>query len=189
MSRVVIVSARVGAGHDGAARELARGFRERGMEVDRLDFLDLLPGRLGRLLCGFYHRQLTVAPRSWDWLLGLLGTRVMAGLARRFARLAASRLSEVVDHDVVLTVSTYPLATHALGHLKARGGLAAPLAVYLTDPSVHRLCVSRLAEITVAPNEIAAAQARRWGAGHTVVSSPRVARGFRPGRSPVERGR
>ncbi|WP_285486683.1 glycosyltransferase [Amycolatopsis taiwanensis] len=187
VTRVVIVSARVGAGHDGAACELARRFRERGMRVDRLDFLDLLPGRLGRILCGFYQRQLTVAPRSWDWLLALLGTRVIAGLARRFARLATPGLGEVIDRDVVLTVSTYPMATHTLAHLKAIGGLAAPLAVYLTDPSVHRLCISPLAQLTVAPNEIAADQAQRWGARRTVVARPLVAPEFRPPRSWAER--
>lgn len=189
VKRVLIVSARVGAGHDGAARELARRFRGRGVRVDCLDFLDLLPGRLGRLVCGFYHRQLTVAPQSWDWLLALAGTPVIAGLACRFARLAASGLGEVVDRDVVLAVSTYPLATHALAHLKARGGLTAPLAVYLTDPSVHRLCVSPLADITVAPNEIAATQARRWGARCAVVNRPLVAPEFRPVRSRAERAR
>lgn len=187
VTRVVIVSARVGAGHDGAARELARRFRERGARVDRLDFLDLLPGRLGRMLCGFYHRQLTVAPRSWDWLLALLGTRLVAGLARRFSRLAAPGLGEVLDRDVVLAVSTYPMATQTLAHLKATGGLAVPLAVYLTDPSVHPLCVSPLAELTVAPNETAAGQVRRWGGRQAVVARPLVAPEFRPSRSWAER--
>jgi hypothetical protein len=72
--RVVIVSARVGSGHDGAARELARGFRARGLRVDCVDFLDLLPGRVGPLLCDVYRRQLTAAPWSWDWLLAASST-------------------------------------------------------------------------------------------------------------------
>jgi hypothetical protein len=127
--RVVIVSARVGAGHDGAARELARKYRARGLQVDRVDFLDLLPGRLGRVLCAAYRRQLTVAPRSWDWLLAAMGTSPLAGAARRSTRLAGPRLVEILGPDVVLAVSTYPLATHALALLKARGELTAPLVV------------------------------------------------------------
>src|SRR2546430_697337 len=67
MTRIVIVSARVGAGHDGAAYALAD--RLTGHDVEVLDFLDFLPGALGRRLRDFYHRQLEVLPRSWDWTL------------------------------------------------------------------------------------------------------------------------
>ena len=62
--RVVIVSARIGAGHDGAARELARRLRLGGFRVDRVDFLDLLPGRLGEALCALYRWQLSALRTS-----------------------------------------------------------------------------------------------------------------------------
>jgi len=84
-------------------------------------------------------------------------------------------------------MSTYPLASHALAQLKARGELTAPLAVYLTDPAVHRLCVTPLADLTIAPNEFAARQARTLGAGRTTVMRPLVAPGFRPPHSADER--
>jgi hypothetical protein len=87
---------------------------------------------------------------------------------------------DALGSDTTLTISTYPLATHALVNLKRHGMLTAPLAVYLTDPSVHRICVTSGAELTVAPNETAARQARRLGAARTVVASPLVAPGFRP---------
>src|SRR5262245_13921356 len=132
MDRVVIVSARIGAGHDGAAKELARRLGERGSTTEVVDFLDLLPGPLGRLLCGFYHRQLQVAPRSWDWLLGALGSPAPAAVAHRFAGLAAPKLAEAVS-GARLVVSTYPLATLAAARLKARARLEAELVAYLTD--------------------------------------------------------
>jgi hypothetical protein len=179
MKRIVIVSARVGAGHDGAAKELCRRLADEDTRVDRYDFLDLLPGRLGRVLCDTYHRQLQVAPSSWDWMLAAFGSPLLGAAARWFAGLAKQSLTEVLGSDTTLAISTYPLATHALASLKRRGTLAAPLAVYLTDPSVHRLCVSSQAELTIAPNEIAARQARRMGAGQTMVASPLVAPGFR----------
>jgi UDP:flavonoid glycosyltransferase YjiC (YdhE family) len=187
MNRIVIVSARVGAGHDGAAKELSRRLADEDTRVDRYDYLDLLPGRLGRMLCDTYHRQLQVAPSSWDWLLTAFGSPLLGAAARRLAGLAAQSLTEVLGSDTTLAISTYPLATHALASLKRRGTLAAPLAVYLTDPSVHRLCVSSRAELTIAPNEIAALQARRLGAGRTMVASPLVAPGFRPVADGAER--
>jgi len=189
MTRVVIVSARVGAGHDGAAREIERRLVARGLHVEQVDFLDLLPGRLGQLLCELYRRQLTVAPRSWDWLLTALDTVALAAAGRWFARLAVRRLGEVLGPDVVLAVSTYPLATHALAVAKARGTLAAPLAVHLTDPSVHRLSVSPAADVTIAPTATAARQARAFGGGRTIVAGSLVAPEFRPLSSPDERVR
>ncbi|WP_051792513.1 glycosyltransferase [Amycolatopsis jejuensis] len=187
MTRVVIVSARVGAGHDGAARELDRWFTRRGAHVVRADFLDLLPGRLGELLCSAYHRQLSTVPRSWDWLLGALGTPALAGMTRRFTALAAPRLRELLGDDTDIVVSTYPLATHAVARLRRSHELTAPLVGYLTDPSVHRLCVSPDATLTVAPNETAARQARALGAGRTIVSRPLVAPGFHPAAGIAER--
>ncbi|MDT7801748.1 MAG: processive 1,2-diacylglycerol beta-glucosyltransferase [Actinomycetota bacterium] len=166
MTRIVIVSARVGAGHD--------------VEVlDFLDFLDYLPGSLGRRLRDFYHRQLEVLPRSWDWTLSALGTGWGAGPAARAATFACERL-ETALAGAGLAVSTYPLATQALAALRTRHTLTAPLAVYLTDPSVHRLCVHRGADPHIAPNHHAAAQARSLGAPDVAVAAPLVGSRFRP---------
>ncbi|WIX76763.1 hypothetical protein QRX50_35775 [Amycolatopsis carbonis] len=121
MERVVIVSARIGAGHDGAAKELARRMGERGTPSDVVDFLDLLPGRLGRILCGAYHRQLQVAPRSWDWLLGALGSPGLAAAAHRFAGLAVEKLAAAVD-GAQLVVSTTRLPRSPPGGCERKGG-------------------------------------------------------------------
>jgi UDP-N-acetylglucosamine:LPS N-acetylglucosamine transferase len=179
-SRVVIVSARIGAGHDGAAAELTRRLRARGFAVACHDYLDLLPGRLGQRLCDAYHRELEIAPRSWDWVLKAVGSGPLARLAARLSTLAAGGLRAALDPPPALVVSTYPLASQALGELRRRGELAAPLAVYLTDPSVHRLAVNAHADLHLTPNRHAAIAARRLGAARAVVSQPLVARGFRP---------
>jgi len=99
------------------------------------------------------------------------------------------RLLAALGPDVALAVSTYPLATHALARMKVTGDLHAPLAVYLTDPSVHRLSVAPVADLTIAPTDRAAVQARRLGAGPTIATPPLVAPQFRPLRSTTERNR
>ena len=55
---VLVVSASMGAGHDGAARELRRRLERRGDTVDLVDFLDLMPLRFGRVLRASYRLQL-----------------------------------------------------------------------------------------------------------------------------------
>ncbi|HEY3748510.1 MAG TPA: glycosyltransferase [Pseudonocardiaceae bacterium] len=182
--RILIVSAPIGAGHDGAAHELAD--RLRSHRVEHIDFLDLLPGRIGKRLCDAYHHQLEWAPRSWDWLLGALGSPALTALTVRASALACRGLLAVTGEDTDLIISTYPIASHATAHLRARGQLTAPFAVYLTDPSVHRLCVSPTADLHIAPNETAAAQARRFGARWVEIAGPLVGSAFRPVASVAE---
>jgi hypothetical protein len=56
--RVVIVSAGIGAGHDGAATEIGRQLRETGVVAEHFDFLDPLPVGWGRTIQRTYARQL-----------------------------------------------------------------------------------------------------------------------------------
>ena len=177
---MVVISARIGAGHDGAAGELDRRLSGLGFAVDRYDFLDLMPGRWGQRLCDAYHRELEIAPSSWDWLLGALGKPPLSWAARAVARLALPNLRDVLEPAPSVVVSTYPLASQALGVLRRRAELDAPVAVYLTDPSVHRLVVAGHCDLHIAPNEHAAAATRRLGAAQVAVACPVVAPGFRP---------
>src|SRR4029453_1199306 len=72
--RVLIVSARVGAGHNGVTEELSRRLRIQGFDVDTYDFMDLMPGPTGRGSLRTYNRILKRAP--WVYaLLFAVGTR------------------------------------------------------------------------------------------------------------------
>ncbi|HEX3647546.1 MAG TPA: hypothetical protein VHV49_03905 [Pseudonocardiaceae bacterium] len=184
--RILIVSARIGAGHDGAARAIATRLAEH--DVEHADFLDLLPGRLGQRLCDAYHRQLSSAPRTWNWLLTGLGTPGMAALAIRLSWLAGDNLLARADRGHDLVVSTYPLASHAMARLRATGRSTTPFAVYLTDPWVHRLSVCPTADLHIAANPTAAAMAQRFGASWVEIAAPVVAPMFRPAVDTAERG-
>jgi UDP-N-acetylglucosamine:LPS N-acetylglucosamine transferase len=189
--RIVVVSASIGAGHDGAARELARRLQDDGFDVAIVDFLDLLPGRLGRLVRGSYAKQLNVAPRSWDWLLrGLERYHWLYRLAAECAASASARrmrLALAEAADLVAVVSTYPLASQSLGHLRRHGELAVPVVTFLTDMSVHPLWVSSGVDAHLALHDVAAQQARRLGARSVRVAGPAVAPAFRPPASVAER--
>ena len=187
---MAVISASMGAGHDGAARQLVREFTAAGYTTAVHDFLDLLGPRGGRLLRGAYSAQLRVAPGTWGWLLGGLGRspRVSAAAADLVGRVAARRLRRALGSGLTAVVSTYPLASLALGRLRRRGELAAPVLTYLTDLSVHRLWVSPGVDRHLALHEVAAAQARGLGAAGVEVVRPAVAPDFRtaaPVRLPV----
>ena len=61
---VLVVSASMGGGHDGAARELRRRLTDVGHQVHIVDFLTLAELRIGWLLMAIYRFQLRVAPWS-----------------------------------------------------------------------------------------------------------------------------
>src|SRR6185369_8300360 len=143
LTRITIVSASVGAGHDGVAHELAGRLARTGAQVSRVDFLDLLPGRIGQRLRDAYAWQLNHAGRSWGWTLATLEHRPLGPFVADLTVRAAQRLTErSLDPFPDIVVSTYPLASQVLGQLRRQGRLPCPVVTYLTDMSVHRLWIA-----------------------------------------------
>ncbi|WP_411152694.1 MGDG synthase family glycosyltransferase [Streptomyces sp. A30] len=171
--RVIIISASVGAGHDGAADELARRLGRDGFLVDRHDFLDLLPARLGALLSGAYHRLLTWAPTGYQRIYAATENTGRPGpLVRSLFRSAERRTLRTITADTCAVVSTYPGASHVLGSLRLRGRLTVPAITYLTDFSVHSLWVAPGVDTHLAAHPIPAGQARAQGAAGVTVTGP-----------------
>src|SRR5689334_20251612 len=139
VGRILIVSASVGAGHDGAATALARRLSGAGHTCVVKDLLDLLPGGLGQGIRASYAMQLRACPDNWGRLYQRLEHRGrLQAAGRAVGRLAAPRVSEsAAGADVV--VCTYPLAAHAAGALRRAGRLDVPVITYLTDMAVHPL--------------------------------------------------
>jgi UDP-N-acetylglucosamine:LPS N-acetylglucosamine transferase len=137
-SRVLILTAEIGEGHDAPARAMAAELRaERpGTQVSVVDSLAAMGGLVQRL----------VREGSWfmfrraRWLFGLQyfflarfgPTR---WVSRRLAyRLTGRRLLRLIRaHNPDAVVSTYPGATEVLGELRRRGRLDVPACSAITD--------------------------------------------------------
>ncbi len=189
MTSVVVVTARMGAGHEGAAHELARRVRARGHRAAVVDLLDAFPRPLSWAWRAGYGAQLRWWPdsyersyrlysspsRLWPWSLWAVRRLAQRHLLHRLGAEGA---------DVV--VSTYALATLVLGELKVAGLVDGPLVNYLTDLGVHPRTVHPACELTVALHPLAAADAARLVDG-VVVAGPAVAPAFTTGvPSPTE---
>ncbi|MGW1802623.1 glycosyltransferase [Streptomyces sp. NPDC001984] len=185
--RVVIVSAGIGAGHDGAARELERRLVADGIAVDRYDLLDLLPAGLGRTVRDGYHRMLVRAP--WIYQRIYNSTERAGGggpLARALLHSAENRVLRALPADAAAVVSTYPGASRVLGGLRLAGRLRVPVFTYLTDFSVHPLWVADGVDVHLAAHAVPAAQAQGLGACDVRVGGPVADPRFRPA-DPAER--
>jgi UDP-N-acetylglucosamine:LPS N-acetylglucosamine transferase len=139
VSKVLVVSGSVGAGHDGAAYELAARLEAAGVQVAVRDFLDAVPRPVARVLREGYIATVMRMPLFFEVffrglehrrLLWWAEQRVCARAARTVARWAAEFRPDVV-------VATYPPAAQAVGVLRADGRLAVPAVTYLTDPAAH----------------------------------------------------
>jgi processive 1,2-diacylglycerol beta-glucosyltransferase len=142
-SRVLIVSGSVGAGHDGAARELADRLSAAGVTVDVEDFLDAVPRWLSVFLREGYTTSVDHVPGAFQLLFSRIEHEgPVWRIARALCSTANGRVArwlEAGDYDLV--VSTYPLAGQVLGDLRELGLCRVPVITYLTDPAAHRFWV------------------------------------------------
>ncbi|MFI0962825.1 glycosyltransferase [Streptomyces sp. NPDC021080] len=179
--RVAIVSASVGAGHDGAAAELQRRLTAEGIAVDRYDLLDLLPARLGRTARDAYHLMLDRAPWLYQRIYSATERAGGGGRgARALLRSAENRVLKALHPGTGAVVSTYPGASRVLGNLRLDGRLGIPVLTYLTDFSVHPLWVADGVDVHLAAHAVPAAQARAAGAEDVRVCGPVADPRFRP---------
>jgi processive 1,2-diacylglycerol beta-glucosyltransferase len=163
---VLVVSASMGAGHDGVAYELARRWSEQGTPVTVVDYLRVLPLGMGRVIRRVYAAQLQYAPSTYEWLYGVLDRRPrldrIAGMIAGTGRRRLLRLAK--DGRYRLVVTTYPLAGRAAGQLRREGRLRVPVATFLTDIDVHATWLDRGTDLYVAVYEGSAlAAAARTG--------------------------
>jgi UDP-N-acetylglucosamine:LPS N-acetylglucosamine transferase len=167
----------MGAGHDGAARELARRLDRQGHDPVVVDFLDAMPLRIGPLLRVIYGWQLRTAPwsyeasyRLWAWvpvlclpLIALIGVLTGHRLRRWIQRERAD-----------LVISTYPLASLALGRDRQRGKVQVPVATFVTDFAVHPLWTHPGIDLHLCVHAQAAEAAAHQAKGPAVAPGPAV---------------
>jgi processive 1,2-diacylglycerol beta-glucosyltransferase len=179
-ARVAIVSGSFGAGHDMAAAAITQQLDAVGITSHTWDIVDLLPGRLGRVLRTGYLRQVSAMPATWRWTLDAVSrSERIAELASRALATSESAFQEIAAGRPDMFICTHPFAAQVLGRMRSHGTLDIPVTTYLTDMSVHRLWVSRGVDLHLAIHDLPAAQARTLGAGTTRVVEPAVCDSFR----------
>jgi processive 1,2-diacylglycerol beta-glucosyltransferase len=200
--RVLIVSATVGAGDAGNARELARRLVASGHEADIRDLLDAAPFGIGRTLSKGYEAELKHAPwayefafKVWFWFPFLLGP--LARFLTLFTRKTILRWVRETHADIV--VSTYPVATQVLGELRRRANkrrrsrwaLRVPVVNFITDFGFHPFWAHRWIDLNLAvPTGTAEAVGHRTGR-LSLACGPLVSPEFlaAPARRPFARAR
>ena len=177
--RVLVLSSSMGAGHDGAGREMIRRLEAAGHEGRMHDYLDALPLKIGWLIRRNYQLQLRYAPWSYEnsyhFMPRIYGLLVF--LNSFLARRRLERWMAEFPPDVI--VSNNPLATLAIGRLRQKGKLSVPTVTYITDFGVHPLWIHPGIDLHLAVHEDAAREAHeRSGGGRAAAPGPLVAPAF-----------
>jgi UDP-N-acetylglucosamine:LPS N-acetylglucosamine transferase len=184
---VLVISASMGAGHDGAARELAARLASSGHSVQVRDFLNSGPFRIGSLVRRGYQLELRHLPslyeatyRLWyrlPWLCPAVAWLVTALSRRRVLRWVSDARASVV-------ISTYPLATLCLGRLRATRRLSVPTVNFITDFGVHPLWIHAGIDLNLTVHE-GPAQAASQSTGRAALAcGPVVSSAFEPDHLP-----
>ena len=174
---VLIISASMGAGHDGAARELQRRLRRDGHDATVVDYLTAFPLGLGRAVRTGYRWELRLAPWTYEftyrlwYLLPAMAAPLMA-LLSFFTEGRVRRWVTETDADAV--VSTYPLASLTVGRARRRGRLAIPASTFITDFAVHPLWAAPGVDLNLAVHPQAAGSARRQTGAPAAAPGPMV---------------
>jgi UDP-N-acetylglucosamine:LPS N-acetylglucosamine transferase len=183
VSRFLLLTASMGAGHDAAGAELSRRLRAAGHESVRLDVLRLLPGPIGPGVRGFYHLVIRRAPFVYS---GIYAAFFRPGAGPRpdstpLAALAERRLLDAVARSRAdALVCLFHLAAQLTGRARARGRLAVPSATLVTDFAVHRQWLHPGNDLNLCLTESDAQEARRALGRPCEVYGPLVPERFRP---------
>ena len=135
---MLILSADVGEGHAAAARALRQQLESCGepVEVAIIDGLAAMGEGLRSVVADGYRTQLRVAPHSYSFYYWALETLPpVRWLTRRvLCRLGAASLRrEIRRRDPDVVVSTYPVITVVLSHLRRRRLIDIPTVATITD--------------------------------------------------------
>lgn len=179
--RFLIISASMGAGHNGAAWELQRRLEADGHVVAVEDTLELAPFRLMHLVRWSYESMLRVAPMLYEltYKLWILFPFLYAPMAWFSCFIARRRFKQAIDRvqpDVV--ISTYCLATLVIGRMRKKHWLRVPAVTFLTDFAVHPLCVHPGIDLTLAVSPQSATDALANRAGAVAAPGPLVPERF-----------
>jgi len=192
MGRVLVVSASMGEGHNGAARELVRRLEERGHTTRVVDFLDAAPLGIGALTRTSYELQLRKAPWTYQFTYRLW--MVLPFLCRPFTALVSfltsrCQLRWIAEFQPDVIVTTYNLSSIVLARLRRRRRIDVPVVTYVTDFDVHPLWLARGIDLALCVHPASAVVARRRTGRPARATGPLVAEAFQGGGSQTERER
>ena len=192
-SRILVVSADMGEGHNATGRALEQAARDRWPEVEVrwLDTLDEMGPGIGPLFRRIYVSNVRRTPWLYEFFYeSLCKMPWFANASKSFVGVwTGLRLAKKVrEFDPDLIVSTYPLGTAGLAWLRKHRGLRTPIGAWVSDFAPHPFWIYRDIDLNLVMHKVALEPATRYVPGLPVtVAAPPVVAAFAPGRRSAAR--
>lgn len=180
--KALILTASVGGGHEAIGRAVQADLEAAGHRTAVVDGLRMLSPALNWLMLRAYERMLkqvrwsrrSFGTLSWSLTCRFTAMHPVAAVIRTSVGiLFARRLLDIIERerpDVV--VSTHPMVTAALGHLRRFGMLPARFVAVIPDYGVHTLWVAPAMDLHIAVSGVSARLARQAGGAALVARLP-----------------
>lgn len=172
--KVLILTAEVGGGHVAVGQAARAELEAEGHEVTMVDGLRPLSLLMNWVLVHGYIEQVRHSQWTLAFIFHATATKLGAGFMRTLVGVLYSRrmlpLIEAEQPDVIL--STYPLVTSALGHLRKHHGLTVPVSAIVPDFGVHPLWVSPGADLHLVASGQSVRLAERLGGKASHIRMP-----------------
>ncbi|HEY7397037.1 MAG TPA: hypothetical protein VH538_01940 [Gaiellaceae bacterium] len=174
MTRVLILTASVGEGHDLPARTLADQLRAEDPTVDVVVEDGLRAMGRGFVLVNERAPGIVFFRFRWLWdaafwlFVGLAPTRrATQAVVRKLGSSGVLRLVHEVDPDIV--VSVYPMTTEVLGGLRRSGRLDVPVVAAITDLAMMHYWAAPGIDLHLITHPESAAEVQEVAGNDTVV--------------------
>lgn len=138
---VLILSAHTGGGHDAAARALQEAFAEKGANARVMDCLAFGGMWLSRVVSGTYVRIVQRVPKGFGLMYRagqtLSNPRHKSPIYLFNSSYAFRMERTLAQFQPDLIVCTHIFGAHSVTHLRRKGSYAGPLALIMTDYTLH----------------------------------------------------
>lgn len=185
-SRVLLVSATIGEGHNATGRAAEEAIRRRwpGCSVAWVDALEVMGSWVPSTFGSIYVTNVESTPWLYDFFYASLWrSRLFAHGCRRFIGAWSGRRlrSVIAETRPDLIVSTYPMGTAGLSWLRRRGELNCPVAAIVSDFSPHPLWIYSGIDLHYVMSETSLREAHRAEPrAISAACAPPVVSAFRP---------
>ena len=164
---VLILSAHTGGGHDAAAKAIQEALIEQGANAQVMDCLAFGGAWLSRVVSGTYVRMVQHVPRGFGLMYRASQTMSTArhkSPVYLFNSSYAFRMERTLDKfKPDLIVCTHIFGAHSVTHLKRKGSYTGPLALIMTDYTLHPFAEDVEMDVLYVPHEDMIAECRDRG--------------------------
>jgi len=197
VGKYLILAASMGDGHLRVAEQLRHRLIARGDSADVVDVMRVLPFGLGAALRGGYAAMLRHAPWLYDAIYRGFFVPTGGRALRPDPLLAAGSPAVrrlILDRAPDAVVSTFHLCAQLTGRLSARGEIATPSTVVVTDFVAHHMWLHPGNDAFVCVHPAVAAEAARVTGRPAFAAAPAIDEAFtssdvgEPARSRTRRG-